>query len=66
MSKNTIGIVGLGRMGNGMAQSLIREGFNVFGTDIGETQRQAAKEIGVNVVADIKALCAESSVIILS
>lgn len=66
MDKGTIGIVGLGRMGNGMAQSLLREGFNVFGTDIGETQRQAAKEIGVNVVADIKALCAESSVIILS
>lgn len=66
MDKGTIGIVGLGRMGNGMAQSLLREGFTVFGTDIGETQRQAAKEIGVNVVADIKALCAESSVIILS
>ena len=66
MSKGTIGIVGLGRMGNGMAQSLLREGFNVFGTDIGETQRQAAKEIGVTVVTDIKALCAESSVIILS
>lgn len=66
MDKGTVGIVGLGRMGNGMAQSLLREGFNVFGTDIGETQRQAAKKIGVNVVADIKALCAESSVIILS
>ena len=66
MTKGTIGIVGLGRMGNGMAQSLLREGFHVFGTDIGEAQRQAAKEIGVNVVADIKALCAESSVIILS
>lgn len=66
MDKGTIGIVGLGRMGNGMAQSLLREGFTVFGTDIGETQRQTAKDIGVNVVTDIKALCAESSVIILS
>ena len=66
MTKKTIGIVGLGRMGNGMAQSLLRNGFKVFGTDIGEAQRQAAREIGVNVVADIKALCAESSVIILS
>lgn len=66
MNKKTIGIVGLGRMGNGMAQSLLRNGFKVFGTDIGEAQRQAAREIGVNVVADIKALCAESSVIILS
>lgn len=66
MTKKTIGIVGLGRMGNGMAQSLLRNGFKVFGTDIGEAQRQAAREIGVNVVADIKALCVESSVIILS
>ena len=66
MTKKIIGIVGLGRMGNGMAQSLLREGFKVFGTDIGEAQREAAKEIGVNVVVDIKALCAESSVIILS
>lgn len=66
MIKGTIGIVGLGRMGNGMAQSLLREGFTVLGTDIGETQRQAAKKIGVGIVADIKALCAESSVIILS
>ncbi len=66
MNKKTIGIVGLGRMGNGMAQSLLREGFNVFGTDIGESQRKAAEEIGVSVVADIKALCAETSVIILS
>ena len=66
MNKNTLGIIGLGRMGNGMAQSLLREGFSVFGTDIGEAQRQSAKDIGVTVVADIKALCAESSVIILS
>ena len=66
MTNGNIGIVGLGRMGNGMAQSLLRKGFKVFGTDIGETQRQAAKEVGVNVVADIKALCTESNVIILS
>ena len=66
MTNGNIGIVGLGRMGNGMAQSLLRKGFKVFGTDIGEAQRQAAKEVGVNVVADIKALCTESNVIILS
>lgn len=65
MGKN-IGIVGLGRMGNGMAQSLLRNGFKVFGTDIGVAQREAASKVGVNVVEDIRALCAESSVIILS
>ncbi|OEY68083.1 NAD(P)-dependent oxidoreductase [Marinobacter sp. X15-166B] len=66
MTKKTVGIVGLGRMGNGMAQSLLRKGFNVVGTDIGEAPRQAAREIGVNVVVDINALCAEAGVIILS
>jgi 3-hydroxyisobutyrate dehydrogenase len=66
MTQKTIGIVGLGSMGNGMAQSLVREGFSVIGTDLGDAQRQAAQEVGVNVVADIKALCAEASVIILS
>ena len=66
MTTKTIGIVGLGRMGKGMAKSLLRKDFKVYGTDIGEAQCQAAREIGVNVVADIKALCAESSVIILS
>ena len=44
MTNKTIGIIGLGRMGNGMAQSLLREGFKVFGTDIGEAQCQAAKK----------------------
>lgn len=66
MTQKTIGIVGLGRMGSGMAQSLLREGFKVIGTDPGEAQQQAAREIGVDVVADIKALCAECRVIILS
>lgn len=65
MGKN-IGIVGLGRMGNGMAQSLLRNGFKVFGTDIGVAQCEAASKVGVNVVEDIRALCAESGVIILS
>ncbi|WP_199508780.1 MULTISPECIES: NAD(P)-dependent oxidoreductase [unclassified Psychrobacter] len=66
MTQKTVGIVGLGRMGNGMAQSLLREGFKVFGTDVGVTQCQAATEIGVHVVPDIKTLCAESGVILLS
>jgi len=66
MTQKTVGIIGLGRMGSGMAQSLLREGFKVFGTDVGDTQRQAATDIGVHVVHDIKNLCAESSVIILS
>lgn len=66
MGNQTIGIIGMGSMGNGMAQTLLREGFTVFGTDIGEAQREAAQAIGVNVVPDIQSLCAEARVILLS
>ncbi len=61
-----IAIIGLGNMGSGMAQTLIREGFSVIGTDLGEAQRAAAKAIGVEVVDSIEALCAQSQEIILS
>lgn len=66
MNKKTIGIIGLGRMGNGMAQSLLRNGFEVFGTDVGEAQCHAAKELGVQVVADIRTLCAKTEIVLLS
>ncbi len=66
MTQKTIGIIGLGSMGKGMAQTLLRNGFNVIGTDLGEAQRQAANDIGVNVVADTQTLCTLANVIILS
>lgn len=66
MAHKSIGIVGLGSMGNGMVRSLIREGFTVFGTDLGEEQRKAAAELGANLVTDLKALCANTDIIILS
>jgi 3-hydroxyisobutyrate dehydrogenase len=52
-------------LGKGLDQPLLCADFKVSGTDIGEAQRQAAREIDVSVVADIKALCAKSGVIIL-
>ncbi len=61
-----IGIVGLGNMGSGMAKTLIREGFIVVGTDLSEAQCAAAKELGVEVVDSIEALCTQSQDIILS
>lgn len=66
MTQKTIGIIGLGSMGKGMAQTLLREGFKVIGTDVGEAQRQAAQDIGVLVVSDIKALCQQTDIILLS
>ncbi|NRA15507.1 MAG: NAD(P)-dependent oxidoreductase [Oceanospirillaceae bacterium] len=66
MTQKVIGIIGLGNMGNGMAQSLLRAGFKVIGTDLGEAQQKAARDLGVNVVANIQALCAQATDIILS
>ncbi|MCJ8298283.1 MAG: NAD(P)-dependent oxidoreductase [Pseudomonadales bacterium] len=66
MTQKVVGIIGLGNMGNGMAQSLLRAGFKVIGTDLGEAQQKAARDLGVNVVADIQALCAQATDIILS
>lgn len=66
MSQKTVGIVGLGSMGNGMARSLLREGFTVLGTDLGEAQRQAAADAGVTVVDNLETLCAGADQIILS
>lgn len=61
-----IAIIGLGNMGNGMAQTLIRKGFSLVGIDLGEAQRAAAAAIGVEIVDSVRALCEQSSDIILS
>lgn len=66
MSERVVGIVGLGAMGSGMAQSLLRAGFRVLGHDLGETQRATAAAAGVEVVADLAELCAGTRTVLLS
>ena len=66
MAQNSIGVIGLGSMGFGMACSLLRGGFRVIGTDLGEAQKAAAKEQGVEVVDDVATLCQQTSVVLLS
>jgi len=66
MVQKSIGVVGLGSMGLGMAQSLLRGGFRVLGTDLGEAQKAAAREAGVEVTEDLAALCQQTRVILLS
>lgn len=61
-----VAVIGLGNMGQGMCATLLRAGFEVWGTDIGATQRQAAADLGVNVVNSIAQLCAVSQLFILS
>ena len=40
MAQNTVGIVGLGHMGAGMAQTLLRHGYTVLGIDVGAKQQR--------------------------
>ena len=66
MSQQTIGVIGLGNMGNGMCQTLLRNGFKVYGTDLGLAQQASARALGVAVVQSLAALCEQVDVILLS
>jgi len=59
-----IGIVGLGRMGAAMSQRLRGQGFDVVGWDQNETANRAAAADGLTIVADARAVAAQSEVII--
>lgn len=66
MAEKSIGIVGLGNMGSGMAQTLLRDGYTVNGFDLGEAQCAAAADFGVHIASDLADLCQKSHTIILS
>ncbi|MGB1238727.1 MAG: NAD(P)-binding domain-containing protein, partial [Pseudomonadales bacterium] len=66
MSDRCIGVIGLGNMGRGMCQSLLREGFEVYGADLGAQQCELAREMGVKVVASLQELCEATKTILLS
>ncbi|MBI1354344.1 MAG: NAD-binding protein [Acidobacteria bacterium] len=46
-----VGVIGLGSMGIGIAQSLLREGFDVAGADVVEAQRERFRQAGGRAVA---------------
>ncbi len=61
---NSVGVIGLGNMGGGMAASLARAGFNVTGVDTSEAAREKAVASNVRIAADIAALAASSDMIL--
>ncbi len=61
-----VGVVGLGNMGRGMALSLKRGGHQVLGTDASEATRTALAAEGIEIHADVAALCREAELVILS
>jgi 4-hydroxybutyrate dehydrogenase / sulfolactaldehyde 3-reductase len=61
---NTIGVIGLGNMGGGMAASLARAGFTVLGVDTVQAARERAAAAGVAVVGDIASLAGQVDAIL--
>ncbi|CCE03617.1 NAD(P)-dependent oxidoreductase [Bradyrhizobium sp. STM 3809] len=62
----TIGIIGLGNMGRGMAVTLKGAGFAVTGYDASEATRTALAEEGIVIVDGIGAVVASADIVILS
>jgi 3-hydroxyisobutyrate dehydrogenase len=63
---NTVGVIGLGNMGRGMALTLLRKGFNVVGIDVSPAIREALAQEGIAVRESIGEVVAECDIVILS
>jgi 3-hydroxyisobutyrate dehydrogenase len=66
MQKESIGIIGLGRMGKAMAERLSSEGFSVSGWTRRGISADEASRFNISASATIAELAATSSIIILS
>jgi len=62
----TLGVIGLGKVGQGISKNLVGDGYDVVGFDIDEDAREAAAGHGVEVVDDNAELARRASVIVLS
>ncbi|GGF56951.1 3-hydroxyisobutyrate dehydrogenase [Azorhizobium oxalatiphilum] len=62
----TVGVIGLGNMGRGMALSLKRAGVAVLGYDAMPETRGALAAEGVDIAADLATLCASAELVVLS
>lgn len=62
----TIGIIGLGNMGRGMALTLQRGGYRVLGFDVVAATRDALARDGIETHGEIAALCAAADMLVLS
>lgn len=62
----TVGVIGLGNMGGGMATTLARHDFPVFGFDLSQAARDKAAAAGVTPVSSLAELLDRIDVVILS
>lgn len=66
MRIETVGVVGLGNMGLGMARSLVRAGFDVLGQDIDQTRQAGAEEAGFHFVSNVTDLLVRADSVVFS
>ncbi len=66
MDIRTVGVVGLGNMGLGMAATLVRKGFTVLGYDLSEGRRGAAEVAGVAFVPVLNDLLGRADALVFS
>lgn len=62
----TAGVIGLGRMGLGMAANLAAKGFSTLGLDPSAERQGLARDRGIAIAADLGALCAACDIVLAS
>ncbi|WP_376096285.1 NAD(P)-dependent oxidoreductase [Roseomonas sp. CCTCC AB2023176] len=66
MAIGTVGVIGLGNMGLGMAGTLARAGFDVLGQDLSESRRDAAVEAGIRFTSEARDALRAADILVLS
>lgn len=64
--QTTVGVIGLGSMGLGMAQTLATKGFRTLGFDLSADRRKLAEEVGVVPQSTIADLVTSSAFLVFS
>lgn len=62
----TVGVVGLGSMGSGMAKSLIEKGFQVVGFDLSPGRSQAVAALGARAASSLADVFAAADFVVFS
>lgn len=65
-SEGSVGIVGLGSMGLGMAKTLVSKGFAVIGFDVSDACRNAAAGIGARIATEVGETFASTDFVVFS
>lgn len=64
--QQTVGLVGVGIMGQRMGRNLIRAEFPLVAFDVNSAARDTAKQLGAQVAADLPTLARQADVVLLS